>query len=205
VENTLLGAGVACIIAAIVGGGLKAFGMEIPLVNSSRRQLLLGFFGVVLVVISLSPIADQSVTDVDGSPGAKSGVQSRVLPHLSYGTWTLRNAIDDEGKNWSNSTLRFTSQEVTSDGLLLREEFTWRLDSILMGTEEFFGHYVDANRQVIFEGQAVRNFSRSEADRLAIGSYSAVVSADERTLIDGRWGSTMTNEAGVAGKWEAAR
>ena len=128
-----------------------------------------------------------------------------MLPHLSYWTWTLRNAIDDEGKDWSDSTLKFTAQEETPDGLRLHGEFTWRLDGILFGTESFVGNYIDTNRQVIFEGQVVKDLSPSANYRLAVGSYSAVVSTDERSLTDGRWGSTMANEAGIAGKWEATR
>jgi hypothetical protein len=52
-ENTLLTVGLACIVAAIVGGGLKAFGLEIPLLRTLPRQLVLGAFGVVLLVISM--------------------------------------------------------------------------------------------------------------------------------------------------------
>lgn len=48
-ENTLLGFGLACIAAAIVGGGLKAFGFEIPILNSMARQVLLGLLGVILI------------------------------------------------------------------------------------------------------------------------------------------------------------
>ena len=51
-NNTLLGAGIGCMIAAIIGGGLRAFGLEIPVLNSVRRQILLGFFGILLVVAS---------------------------------------------------------------------------------------------------------------------------------------------------------
>jgi hypothetical protein len=49
VEKTLLGFGLACIVAAIVGGGLRAFDVEIPVVNSLARQLLLGALGLILV------------------------------------------------------------------------------------------------------------------------------------------------------------
>lgn len=48
-STTLIIAGVASLMAAIVGGGLKAFGVEVPIVTSSRRQLLLGLFGVLLL------------------------------------------------------------------------------------------------------------------------------------------------------------
>jgi hypothetical protein len=45
---TLLTAGIACFIAAIAGGGLKAFGIEIPALNSRLRQAALGGVGVAL-------------------------------------------------------------------------------------------------------------------------------------------------------------
>ena len=46
----ILSAGIACVIAAIVGGGMKALGAEIPTIQSTRRQLALGAFGVILIV-----------------------------------------------------------------------------------------------------------------------------------------------------------
>src|SRR5205823_5139901 len=52
-KNTLLILGIVCIIAAIVGGGLSAFGIVIPLLNSIRRQLLLASFGLVLLAVTL--------------------------------------------------------------------------------------------------------------------------------------------------------
>ena len=41
-------AGVACIIAAIVGGGVKLRDVEFPTVKSVWRQLMLGGFGALL-------------------------------------------------------------------------------------------------------------------------------------------------------------
>lgn len=49
-DTTLVGAGLACIIAAIIGGGLKAFGIEFPALRSVRRQGLLGVTGLVLAI-----------------------------------------------------------------------------------------------------------------------------------------------------------
>src|SRR5262249_10610588 len=40
--------GLACIIAAIIGGGLKAFGVEIAVLRSWKRQALLALFGAML-------------------------------------------------------------------------------------------------------------------------------------------------------------
>jgi hypothetical protein len=42
--------GLSCIISAIVGGGLKAFQIEIPVLASSRRQRLLAAFGCILII-----------------------------------------------------------------------------------------------------------------------------------------------------------
>jgi len=51
-ETTLLTTGIACLIAAIIGGGLKAFGIEIPLLKSISRQVALGAFGAILLALS---------------------------------------------------------------------------------------------------------------------------------------------------------
>jgi tetratricopeptide (TPR) repeat protein len=52
-DRFLFGAGIAFMAAAIVAGGFKGLGVEIPVVNSLPRQLLLGGFGAVLMVLSL--------------------------------------------------------------------------------------------------------------------------------------------------------
>jgi hypothetical protein len=136
---------------------------------------------------------------------ARRAAPPRALPALAYGTWTLRDARDEEGKNWSNSVLQFTAQEESPDGLTLRGRFTWRLDNTLIGREEVTGRYVERTRQVILEGSAVTDLPHAGPERLAVGSYSAVVAPDERALLRGRWGSTAHNEPGFAGEWEAVR
>jgi len=122
-------------------------------------------------------------------------------PQLSYGTWTLRNAIDDEGGNWNNSTIKFMSQEPVADGLALQGTMTWRLRDTLIGTERFSGRYMDHGQQIFLEGHSVSD------SRLAVGSYSAVLSPDHRSLLNGTWGSSASPDklAGVPGHWEATR
>lgn len=53
-DATLLLLGIACIIAAIVGGGLRAVGFEFPPLKSLPRQIILAVLGVVLIAISRS-------------------------------------------------------------------------------------------------------------------------------------------------------
>src|SRR5437879_12769800 len=50
-DNLVLAASLVCVIAALVGGGLKAFGIEIPLLQSLPRQMGLALFGGVLLVV----------------------------------------------------------------------------------------------------------------------------------------------------------
>ncbi len=58
-EATLLSTGLVCLLAAIVGGGLKGLGFEFPALSSTRRQVILGMLGLFLVAYSQrSVIAD---------------------------------------------------------------------------------------------------------------------------------------------------
>lgn len=51
----LLTVGLFCLIAAIAGGGLKMFRLEIPVVNSVPRQIMLGLLGCALCAGSFYP------------------------------------------------------------------------------------------------------------------------------------------------------
>lgn len=53
-SDTLLLIGIACIIAAVVGGGLKILHVELPAVASVQRQVLLALVGSLLVVGSFA-------------------------------------------------------------------------------------------------------------------------------------------------------
>lgn len=52
--TTLLTTGLVCIIASIIGGGLTAFGFVLPVLQSTKRQVLLGLFGFALLFAGLS-------------------------------------------------------------------------------------------------------------------------------------------------------
>ncbi|SJM96284.1 hypothetical protein CRENPOLYSF2_960004 [Crenothrix polyspora] len=54
-ESNLLIMGVGCVVAAIIGGGFRFFGMDVPLINSIKRQMLLGLFGLVLISPTVNP------------------------------------------------------------------------------------------------------------------------------------------------------
>jgi hypothetical protein len=43
-------AGIVFVAAAIIGGGLEAFGVKVPLMHSVRRQMMLALFGGLLLI-----------------------------------------------------------------------------------------------------------------------------------------------------------
>jgi hypothetical protein len=189
-QTTLLNVGLACIIGAIVGGGLKAFGVEIPVFSSLRRQAALGGLGVLLAGggMWLGRAPDPAHAD------------------LTRGTWTLVNSIDDGGTDWTNSTLKFTTQQKVKDGFRVAGYFEWRSRNLLVGKEQFDGHYDPAQSEIILEGTSVSQQGSDSANVLGKGSYSARLSSDGLMLTNGLWGTV----AGVAlpnvrGHWEATR
>lgn len=82
-ETILLSAGIACLIAAVIGGGLNAFGIEIRLLESLTRQLLLGALGAILVVISFATSAPPNPPDGKSSPTPKPMGTDPSSPRVS--------------------------------------------------------------------------------------------------------------------------
>ena len=195
--------GVAAAIVIVVGIGLATRGgapINPPVASPSTTVPTAS--PSAPVATTTAPTASTTVPAASTKvPAAQLGAIPRRLPELSYGTWTLHNAVDMQGNDWSNSTIKFSFQERTLDGLTLKGTMTWRLGEMLIGIEVFSGRYVDATRQIFLESQSVSD------KRLALGSYSAVLSADERSLLKGTWGSTGApgQLAAVPGRWEASR
>ncbi len=74
-QEILLTAGTAFVGAAIVGGGLQAFNIRIPVIDSAARQLMLGGFGGVLIAFALlQPTARTS----DGDNSATRSTPERT-------------------------------------------------------------------------------------------------------------------------------
>jgi hypothetical protein len=57
-QVTVVTAGIVLLAAAIVGGGLKAFDIEVPGLDSRVREVLLGVFGLSLLVLGLVFLSD---------------------------------------------------------------------------------------------------------------------------------------------------
>jgi hypothetical protein len=52
-EEILVSGGVAAMLGGVVGGGLKAFGVEVPLLATVKRQLLAVALGLLLIALGL--------------------------------------------------------------------------------------------------------------------------------------------------------
>lgn len=88
--NPLVLIGLACIIAAIVGGGLKIFGIEIPLLTSVRRQAILAGLGAVLVVgVGIARLVESAASPGKGGDAESSFGNVRVSQEVEPGRWMV--------------------------------------------------------------------------------------------------------------------
>jgi hypothetical protein len=78
-NSTFVTAGLACVIAAIAGGGLKAFSIEIPLLSSVKRQVVLGILGAVLLGAGLLIPAPANESKTADPPKPSLKIAGRVL------------------------------------------------------------------------------------------------------------------------------
>jgi hypothetical protein len=172
----------SAIVAAIVGGVFSITAALVPEIFPASNT---------------GPVP----TPVAAGSNQPSSPAVSTKPHLTYGTWTLLESKDDCGTDWSNSVLKFTKQQPCDDGLELEGVFEWRTGDKLIGREFVKGNYVESTRNLYIEGQKVE----SDTGELAVGSFSARLAEDNRHLLDGTWGSTVGNRAGVPGTWRARR
>jgi len=89
--TTLITIGIVCIIAAIVGGGLSAFQIEIPVLSSLKRQIILGVFGLILIV-SANWTTILKLSNAPQTPGSTdSSAQYLLSADLSSKMDSIRN------------------------------------------------------------------------------------------------------------------
>lgn len=136
------------------------------------------------------------------APPAVAVATTPLIPNFTYGTWTLHASTDADGKVWDNSTLKFTQQQPTADGLQLTGYFEWRTDNQLQGREIFVGNYVAASRQLFIEGRQIED---AVSPQLGPGSFSARLDDEARSLVEGRWGTPAGGLANIPGSWSARR
>jgi hypothetical protein len=132
--QSLLIAGIVCIIAAIAGGGIKLLGNEIPVLNSLGRQALLAIVGAALVGASIlwnRPQSPPSPPPVPKNPRYvvwtyKLGEDERIAPNdlrfwslKADNTWT-ETFPDGIVRNYFDFAGPFHLDINQCDGILLR-------------------------------------------------------------------------------------
>jgi hypothetical protein len=80
-NTTVLACGLVCVVAAIVGGGVTAAGWQFPIVNSVRRQMILGIFGLALVGVALFSRSEPKNNTASNVGSKDSGSQSVQPPN----------------------------------------------------------------------------------------------------------------------------
>jgi hypothetical protein len=100
----LVSAGIACIIGAIVAGGLKAFGIELPVLQTLWRQLALaGFGGVLLGIGVFTPAGTPASTDATPKPTlTPKSVATPTFTPTPIPTPTPLPTVDDFVGDWFN-------------------------------------------------------------------------------------------------------
>lgn len=88
--NPLVLIGLACVIAAIVGGGLKLSGIEIPVLASVRRQVLLGGLGIALMAgVGIAKLVERSASPGDNGDDQPTVGNVRVSEDVEPGLWMV--------------------------------------------------------------------------------------------------------------------
>ena len=103
-NGTLLGVGTACIIGAIVGGGLKAFGIEIPALSSLRRQILLAAVGVLLVVVSIAQSSGRFA-----QPGEK---ERKLIMEISHRAHAALDRLGEDERDITSGTNLYPPEDI---------------------------------------------------------------------------------------------
>jgi hypothetical protein len=132
----LVSGGVAAILAAIAGGGLKAFGVEVPLLASVKRQAILVLVGVLLIAVGLleprlsgkgevaaapadPPSASPATTAASSAPGRPEVPNIHGLPLAAARQFLIQNAwapITSASSPMANDRLGLRQEEVFETG-----------------------------------------------------------------------------------------
>jgi hypothetical protein len=116
----IFSAGIACLIAAVVGGGMKGLGLEIPVIQSGKRQSALAIVGLILMMIGLFQQRIEALGDKGekqaGSEHSDLGVNSAGKPSLGKNVTPASStpASTSSSKNEADKS-QLQSQSKTSE------------------------------------------------------------------------------------------
>ncbi len=117
-EQQFLLMGVTSLAAAIAGGGFKFVGIEIPLLNSIKRQLLLGLLGVALIC----PIIYSKIIEAKGATRCEDYAKS-AIEQFETG---VKQSCKMEGERWHNNFAGHQGWCLTQGKASIESEFNER-------------------------------------------------------------------------------
>lgn len=101
--DTLQTVGLICVVAAVVGGGMKLLGAELP-VLSTRRQVVLGLLGILLLAAHAGIFSDQKPSPEAGgstAPPPTATVPHTIEPSAAYETLSV--IVTHEDTTWASA------------------------------------------------------------------------------------------------------
>jgi hypothetical protein len=118
-NTTLLTAGVAAIILAVVGGGASVFGATVPVIPTLRRQLALGLVGVAFLAAAVVLGTDNGGGGGGTSKDVKAYQQLVVAACSDLGQDRGLPPIDNYGNTDRGGYIQWVRSNIaTSEGIL---------------------------------------------------------------------------------------
>lgn len=122
INEILVGSGVASVIGAVVGGGLEAAGVKLPLVSNLRRQALLFAVGAALIGLGLF---------LPGEPRTGTASGTTASPPETTPTTSAKADKEEPVQTLKAPPGRYVRGEVCPDGVCRVKNIDWRLPEAL--------------------------------------------------------------------------
>lgn len=174
-SSTFITTGLACVIAAIIGGGLKAFGIEIPVLQSGRRQLVLAAFGIGIVAVGLSM--------TDGPPKDSRPADESLPPSLRQPSATP--SIHNDATPTAPPTATPTAPTIDRVALLAEKESNKaKIDSLRKGLSDHAEQIAEQQRNISLQEQRIARGEgtpemRAEAQAEIGRAYAGIAKAQD--------------------------
>lgn len=175
--ETLVLIGVACIIGAVVGGGLKLVNVELPLIDSLARQLLLGVVGIVIIVVAVAT-----------KPAGGNGNGGTGPPDLGEAALTLSRVAGPPGMSLTVGGTGFASGETVAVRFHVQDIGEVTAD----GSGSFAGMTIVIPTNWVFEGQFQVVATGSSSSKSASQSFEVPRPTLELSPTDGPAGTQVT-------------
>jgi|SRR5215471_6033672 len=81
--TTLITVGLACLTGAIAGGSFKGLGVELPVISSLRRQIILASLGIGLITTGAIARYRDTLPSINATEELAEGKASKAAPDAS--------------------------------------------------------------------------------------------------------------------------